>query len=271
MRLCFVAASRSSPAAGNQALTRRHPSCFHSSFGFLKGDFHAAFRKDRSRCRPGAHSLALTALVGLAAAPVHAQNLVKDGDFEQADPGQTVSTQANTTGNPFDSFWVIGGTVGIDQNNFFVYDGSKSLFLNDGNAGTTSSVTQNLATTAGQNYTLSFFAGADFAANELDVTFGGTALAPIVVPDNGFAGPPPGNNGLFTKYTFNVTATGPFTGLTFSSPTPIHVIGGGTLELDDISVTASPVPEASTTVSFGALLALGLGGLVVAAKKKKVA
>lgn len=32
---------------------------------------------------------------------------------------------------------------------------------------------------------------------------------------------------------------------------------------------AAPVPEASTTVSFGLLLALGLGGLVIAARKKK--
>ena len=33
----------------------------------------------------------------------------------------------------------------------------------------------------------------------------------------------------------------------------------------------APVPEASTTASFGLLLALGLGGLAVAAKRKKVA
>ena len=33
----------------------------------------------------------------------------------------------------------------------------------------------------------------------------------------------------------------------------------------------APVPEASTPVSFGLLLALGLGGLVVAAKRKKSA
>ena len=34
-------------------------------------------------------------------------------------------------------------------------------------------------------------------------------------------------------------------------------------------VPGSPVPEASTTASFGLLLALGLGGIVVAAKRKK--
>ena len=34
---------------------------------------------------------------------------------------------------------------------------------------------------------------------------------------------------------------------------------------------AAPVPEASTTVSFGLLLALGLGSVVVAARKKRTA
>ena len=43
-------------------------------------------------------------------------------------------------------------------------------------------------------------------------------------------------------------------------------------QLDLQVVTAgSPVPEASTTVSFGLLLALGLGGAVVAARRKKSA
>lgn len=41
-------------------------------------------------------------------------------------------------------------------------------------------------------------------------------------------------------------------------------------EAFNITVTGpAAVPEASTTVSFGLLLALGFGGLVVAAKKKK--
>ena len=39
--------------------------------------------------------------------------------------------------------------------------------------------------------------------------------------------------------------------------------------IDDVRFVPAPVPEASTTVSFGLLLALGLGGAVVAAKRKK--
>ncbi len=38
-----------------------------------------------------------------------------------------------------------------------------------------------------------------------------------------------------------------------------------------VSPATAPVPEASTTVSFGLLLALGFGGVAVAARKKKAA
>jgi len=43
---------------------------------------------------------------------------------------------------------------------------------------------------------------------------------------------------------------------------------GSNLTLD-LSFAPAAVPEASTTVSFGLLLALGLGGVVIAAKRKK--
>ena len=62
-----------------------------------------------------------------------------------------------------------------------------------------------------------------------------------------------------------------FTGQSFSSLglTP----GTYTYKLPNDTVTVNigaPVPEASTTVSFGLLLALGMGGLVIAARRKKV-
>jgi hypothetical protein len=40
---------------------------------------------------------------------------------------------------------------------------------------------------------------------------------------------------------------------------------------NSLTVSANPVPEASTTVSLGLLLMLGLGGMAVAAKRKKSA
>ncbi len=195
-------------------------------------------------------------------------NLVQDGDFEQADPGAAVgATDYFTLFQPFNTNWIITqGTAGIDTTNVYVYDGSKSLYLNADATGPTT-IAQGIATTPGQAYTLSFYANSDYSPSTLNVNFGTTALAPITVADNGFNGPPSGNDGLFTKYTYNVTATSAFTGLVFSTPDNTTM---STLELDDISVTpgSAPVPEASTTASLGLMLALGLGGVLVARKKK---
>ena len=47
--------------------------------------------------------------------------------------------------------------------------------------------------------------------------------------------------------------------------------GATGLRVDGVSGSASPVPEASTTVSFGLLLALALGGAVIARRKRAVA
>ncbi|MGI4788802.1 MAG: hypothetical protein ACRYFS_08125 [Janthinobacterium lividum] len=44
---------------------------------------------------------------------------------------------------------------------------------------------------------------------------------------------------------------------------------GDAIGVDDIQYVTNPVPEASTTVSFGLLLALGMGGVVITARKKK--
>jgi hypothetical protein len=51
-----------------------------------------------------------------------------------------------------------------------------------------------------------------------------------------------------------------FQGLTFTRNNNVTL---------DIFTAAPAVPEASTTVSFGLLLALGMGGVVVAAKRKR--
>ena len=62
-------------------------------------------------------SLKLSAVLGLAAlaaAPVHAQNLVRDGGFEQADP----SPSGYNLATPFDTTWiVIQGEVGFVSTN----------------------------------------------------------------------------------------------------------------------------------------------------------
>ena len=75
----------------------------------------------------------------------------------------------------------------------------------------------------------------------------------------------------FTHFTEDFTVSAPTSGaLTFAEN---HNSPAGDY-LDNVSlVQTSPaaVPEASTTVSLGLLLALGLGGLAVAAKRKQSA
>jgi len=202
--------------------------------------------------------MALLALVG-AAHPAQAQ-IVKDGGFESALSGPAGSTFFFNSAAPFDANWVVTGEVGVDNNNVYVLKGSKSLYLNSGVG--TDTISQNIATTPGSLYNLSFYANDDTPGDLLNVSFGGVTLAPIAVPANGYSGPGGGNAGAFTFYSFNVAATAPFTGLTFSS---IGSLSGGQLELDDIS--AAPVPEAPTMASFGLLLLLGLGGTLAAARK----
>lgn len=69
-----------------------------------------------------------------------------------------------------------------------------------------------------------------------------------------------------------------FTFADASSSLNFNFIGGQNQGIDDeswgldnvvVKTISSPVPEASTTASFGLLLALGLGGLIVTARRKK--
>ncbi len=77
-----------------------------------------------------------------------------------------------------------------------------------------------------------------------------------------------------TQLKSNLLGNSVLTGLQFNGG--IDNFGGfksPTLYLDDVtlSTNSSPVPEASTTVSLGLLLALGLGSLTLTARRKKAA
>ncbi len=212
-------------------------------------------------------TLALLAGLSFAAHPAHAQNLVQDGTFEAADPtAMDGDENPFAAGDPsFDASWTVQtGTAAIDTNNDFVYAGSKSLYL-DYDPTTTTTLTQNLTTTPGESYLLSFYADDD-AMNPLTVTFGGTTLGPINIPQNGYPNTGPGSNASeFTPYSFSVTATSAVTALAFSADNNNN---GAAIELDNISVTPAAVPEASTVVSLG--LMLGFGALTLAVRRKRL-
>ena len=193
----------------------------------------------------------LIALAVLAGPAAQAQNLVQNGGFE--------------TGNFLS--WTVADSIGnttvraSDPTGFEGPSHSGSFFAGFGNnSNTDGSISQELTTTSGQAYTISFYldnnsaaAGYDATPNDFSATFGSTTLQfqSDIAPET------------YQKYSYIVTAQSAQTLLTFAGyDNPYH------LGLDDVSVTPGAVPEASTTVSFGLLLALGMGGIVIASKKK---
>lgn len=228
--------------------------------------------------------LATLAALGLAAAPASAlggppppppppppviydpANLVQDSSFEQSDPGAaTGSGRTYAAGTSFDGgLWTVTqGHAAIDTNDQYVYDGGKDLFLTPDS--TQDAVSQTLATVAGQQYNISFYANAD-DVNSFGLLFGGTIVpgGPTTIDQGGYpSGDVRGNAGNFTFYTATATATSDSTVLTLEDTSEFGII-----QVDDVSVTA--VPEPSQWAVFG-LGAFGIGGLIIKARRKQAA
>jgi hypothetical protein len=195
-------------------------------------------------------------VVALALTPeARAANIVGDPRFELAAPTALPGdTTFFTSGQSIDGgLWnVTQGTVGVDTSTFFVFDGAKSIVLDGDNSGP-DSLTQTLATTPGQLYTISFWANAD-VPNTFSVTFGGAtaASAPTSIAQHGFPGSDPlSNSSLFQFYTATAVATSSSTNLTFTTTAFPTLTSGVTVELDDVSVIAGSVPEPSTLTLAG--------------------
>jgi hypothetical protein len=194
--------------------------------------------------------------LGLAGG-ARADSIVRDPGFESAAttalPGDTTFF---TSGQSIDGgIWnVTQGTVGVDTSTSFIFDGSKSLFLDGDNSGP-DSLTQTLATTPGQLYMISFWANAD-VPNTFSVTFGGATVtgAPTSIAQNGFPGLDPlSNSSLFHLYTATAVATSSSSNLTFTTTAFPTLTSGVSVELDDVSVTAVPEPSTLTLGGLGLL------------------
>jgi hypothetical protein len=228
------------------------------------------------------HTLApaLAALAALgAASAAHAQSIpVQNFSFESptvpANPGYTTNV---ITG------WNGGGGAGFSTGDFGVQslaagpalfpsgipDGAQYAYINAG------FIYQDTGTvlTAGATYTLTAYVGKRTdkpnaaGSLSLDSFLGGLPAAVLAT-----SGSVTSASGTFTKYTTTFTASsaqaGQDLGIVLSNTnSPQQQVN-----FDDVSLTqtAAPVPEASTTVSLGLLLALGMGGLILSARKKKV-
>jgi hypothetical protein len=199
-----------------------------------------------------------------------ASNIVSDPGFESAAPGAaSPSTVYFDSGTSIDGgIWnVTQGIVGVDTDNFYVFDGDKSLYLSGGLGESQSgpdSVSQTLTTVIGETYTIGFWADAD-VPNDFSVTFGGVAVtgAPTSITINGYPSSEPGGNaGEFVFYSGTATATSTSTDLVFTADgTPVPG-SGVTVELDDVSVS----PAATATPEPATLPLLGIGALILCAR-----
>lgn len=203
-------------------------------------------------------SLAALALLGLAVGtPAHAQVGLFTFDTDAAGTATQFSDTSGgitaTFSSPADpgGFLVTSNPAGTS-----VLLSGQVLTTNTGNtAGAPLNIafSQNLAAV-----TLDFVddgqVGQTFTLNAFE---NGTAVGTVTVP--GFLAP----GDLFAEGVIGFFGPAPFNSIQLSTATaPFFAI-------DNVGAVAAPVPEASTTASFGLLLTLGLGGLVVAAKRRK--
>ncbi len=203
---------------------------------------------------PAAAALAFFA----AAHPASAQVLLSD-TFNSENGG---AGQLNYTG--FANFDAVN--VDLIGNGYFDAIPGNGLYV-DLSGNTNGSLTSKTSyTLAPGTYELQFDlgnpdrGGYDVAANSTTVSLGSVYSQTFQLPvaDS------------FTTFTEDFTVSSATTGyLSFAenNPTPT----GDYLDNVSLTQTNAPVPEASTTVSFGLLLALGLGGALFARKKRVTA
>lgn len=194
-------------------------------------------------------------------------NNITNGSFEAPVQPPGAFIDFGPGGEPAGFDWTVSfGTVDVSAlPNAFVlytaYDGNQALDLNGNNNG---GIYQDFATTAGQQYALTFA----YADNSLE---GGISTADVSVTDLTSSGlllftgishststnSPP--NADWTLFDSTFTATGALTRLSFASTS----VGGGPssgIVLDAVAVT--PVPEPAS-----ALLLAGLGCLAVLGRR----
>ena len=215
-----------------------------------------------SRLVLGLGAVALFSLGGLQ--PATAQT-VRDAGFETPSQGSGYFAYDY---NPTGTAWTFSGDAGISANNtaFTLGTDNSPQGKQVGFIQNKGSISQAISGFSSGSYTF------QFAATQRQPVFGFDLQNFQVLIDNtalyGSAGLTPGFD--YTTYT-----TGPVTlsagthTLTFQGLNTANRAGGSnTAFIDAVGINkVAPVPEASSVISLGMLLALGLGGVAVARKK----
>ena len=222
--------------------------------------------------------IAISTLLAFSALNAQAAtNLVLDGSFEQASVTSSWHVYTNVSGNTLPD-WTLASGAGIEvQTNGTVkypggapvlaQHGSKYVELDShaGNGGlttpginTNSVMFQNIATTVGGKYDISFWymprPNVSAASNQINYSFG-SSTGNISTVSN--------LQKTWEQVTFNFTATSALTQLSFAAGGNADTLGGF---IDNVSVMqAVPEPE-----SYAMLLA-GLGLMGTIARRRKSA
>ncbi len=189
--------------------------------------------------------------------------LFANGGFEDADLANDTTSTTAPTG------WVISGTAGIvhRDGNFFganiigsvdptviaAFEGRQFVHFGDGGAAAGGTIAQTFDTIMGTTYTVEFsIAGGDFDGSSHQI---------IADAGGGLGGlTQAATNNTYSTHTFDFTATGTSTTLTFTDDLQSGGVSSD-LILDGVSVT--PIPEPSSTAL------LGLGGLALILRRRK--
>jgi hypothetical protein len=206
-------------------------------------------------------ALAVSFSIGTSA---HAANIVADSGFEAAGGNNVYySGQSIDSG----SWTVTQGSVYIDTQDPYVYQGNNSLNLTLANPYVPNSIAQTLTTVAGQQYLINFYGDAD-SPNAFSLTENGISVTgiPSSIADLGFPSlNTNGNSSLFTDYSASFVATSNSTILDFTA-TGDPAIGSpyGSVMIDNVNVQATPEPGSLV------LMLTGVAGLGLLLGKKRL-
>ena len=186
-----------------------------------------------------------------------AVNLISNGDFESTAIASG-TFQELPTGNAGLTDWTISGGFGVmkDHNRFgFSSDGSTYLALESNSFGPGAGIiSQTIATTIGDNYSLSFEYSALSTAAVIDITYDVGGADQVLTFQNS-------SGQTWATETFDFIATSTSTTLTFEGTGGLGSIASASI--DNVSIVF--VPEPSSTAL------LGLGGLALLMRRKRSA